>query len=125
MPVDTRWYDDTKKILVARFSGDWTWEEARINDEYLRALLESVDYPVDIIMDVREIRSFPSEIRDKAAMIVEEPYENFGLSVVTGDRMIFDVIAAIGQTIGGFHFDIDHAETFEEALTMIERRRVP
>ena len=124
MPVDTHWYDDTKKILVVRFSGNWTWDEGRINDEYLRALLASVEYPVNIVMDVRATRSFPPDILDNAAMIMDEPYPNFDLVVVTGDRIIFDVIAAIAQNLGGFHFDIDHADTIEEALAMIQRRHV-
>jgi hypothetical protein len=124
MPVDTRWYDDTKKILVVRFSGNWTWEEGRINDEYLRALLGSVDHSVDIIMDVRESQTFPPMLRENTEQILDEPYENFGLSVVTGDRSYFDQIVATSQQIGGFHFDIDHANTIEEALAMIERRHV-
>ena len=125
MSVDTRWYDDTKRILVVRFSGNWTWEEGRINDEHLRSLLESVAYSVSVILDMRNVHSFPPQSVENAAQITEEPYkDNFGLCVVLGNTIFYELIAAIGQAIGGYHFDIDHAETLEDALVMIKRRSV-
>jgi hypothetical protein len=125
MTVDSRWHDDQKRIVVVRFGGKWTWEEGRINDEHLRALIESVEHSVDVILDMREVHTFPPNSVENAAQISEEPYKDkLGLCVVLSDRIFFELIAAIGQAIGGYHFDMDYAETMDDALVMIHRRYV-
>lgn len=54
MSVRVDWYEPEQKNIAYFFEGRWTWEETFLAVDEAVRLLDSVDYPVNLIVDVRK-----------------------------------------------------------------------
>ena len=59
MPVSTHWYDDTQRIMVQHFEGDWRWEEVTGAGEQAHAMAASVTHDIVMICDMSQSSSLP------------------------------------------------------------------
>lgn len=51
MPIQVRWLDETKQILVSEYVGAYTREESQKSQEERKLLYANFDYPIGIIED--------------------------------------------------------------------------
>lgn len=54
MGIKVNWYDKDKTIVRYEFEGQWRWDDLHEAIKQVNALLESVNHPVYIIIDVTE-----------------------------------------------------------------------
>lgn len=59
MPVTVNWDNDDKTIVRYQLSGAWTPEELFPALDQGAALMNSIDYPVDVILDFAGSTAFP------------------------------------------------------------------
>ncbi len=76
MPVEIRWVDDEKHVLLLAFNGDWTWEELyKIIQAAIQAY-ESVPHQVDVIYDFRASGKMPGNLLTNAGGLVRRLHPN-------------------------------------------------
>lgn len=59
MPASITWDDKSQTVLRYILTGTWTWAEFRLGVDEAVALINSVDHPVDVILDLRNSESLP------------------------------------------------------------------
>jgi hypothetical protein len=99
MPYQITWADEEKTIAVQTYSG------TVIVDEYYSAiadsakLLSSVQYPVDLIMDVSETKTDMKGFLRAASYANKKVPENQRLVIVVGANRFIQAMARIAETI--------------------------
>lgn len=107
MPVETRWYDDSKQNIIYVFEGRWTWEECYAAVDKAALFLETIDYPVYLIVDFRPTQHMPPANFDSLNRIARADAPNHkntrGLIVIGLKRsitMVFNVFQRIFPKAG-------------------------
>ncbi len=59
MGIQTVWDNEEQTIIRHIYDGSWTWRDFRTNLARSRAMLDSVDHPVHIIIDTRNGKLLP------------------------------------------------------------------
>jgi hypothetical protein len=59
MSVTSMWDNPERTVIRLACEGDWGWDEAVANDTVLNTMLEEVNHPVAIIIDVRNGDKIP------------------------------------------------------------------
>ncbi len=62
MSVHIEWANEDRTAILWSFVGRWTWGEFDDSLKIMSGLLNSVDYPVDTIGDVRQMSILPPDI---------------------------------------------------------------
>lgn len=60
MGIQVRWDNPQKDILLCIFEESWNWQDYQAAMEQGRALIDSVDYAVDVIFDFQRTHFAPS-----------------------------------------------------------------
>lgn len=124
MSVHVQWDSEEQTIIVWSFVGRWTWGEY---DDALSAaatMLESVDYKVDYIFDVRHMSILPPDLvtRFKAKYLI--PPEKARYFVAVGvDHYLQLVWNTFTDLPYARHLKVAYADTFEEARALLASKR--
>lgn len=62
MSVSINWANEEKSGLILTFMSPWTWDEYEILSDTIRRSFESVDYAVDLIVDLRDVGDIPADV---------------------------------------------------------------
>jgi len=62
MSVHVEWDSEERSIILWSFVGRWTWGEFDDAFKTVRAMLDSINHPVDIICDMRQMSILPPDI---------------------------------------------------------------
>lgn len=86
MPVEVRWFNDDREIILNVITGKWDWDEflnTRVDE---LALMSSVSYPVASIFDATQLQGgIPDFIRKSGKLMEDEMHpNNSGIIVVIG-----------------------------------------
>ena len=104
MPVKVVWDDDAKTIQRYIYEGRWTWDElyAALNEG--QRMLDSVDHPVDGIVDLQGKSYVPSNALVNLKRVME---------LMSAHRNVSDITVFL------------RAEAFVKALTEMLRKLYP
>ena len=61
MPVTARWLDEEKTILGFIYSGSWEWQEAFDMMATSPQMMDEVDHPVAVVVDMTTGQQLPSD----------------------------------------------------------------
>lgn len=97
MAIVTRWDNKKKTIVLLEFESEWSWEELEEAVQRADTLIGSVDYYVDLIIDL-EGAAIPKDVFSAAKTLLAsgEARPNEGARVVVGAN---GAIKTIYQTI--------------------------
>lgn len=97
MAIVTRWDNKKKTIVLLEFESEWSWEELEEAVKRADTLIGSVDYYVDLIIDL-EGAAIPKDVFSAAKTLLAsgEARPNEGARVVVGAN---GAIKTIYQTI--------------------------
>jgi hypothetical protein len=117
-----------EKILIFEFSGSWTWEEFYVVRREADALLDTLDYVVDLILDFRQGPDLPSSAFTHLRTNIAHKHLRQGIIVVLG---VNTNLKAISDTLVKIYPRLNYliprmARTLEEAIsfcTAAERQR--
>ncbi len=84
MPVQMRWDNEEKTILVAAYVGSWTWEEFFAARDQANRQLDEVDHQVDIIHDWSQSGGFPHNIFANAKSLIPKMHPRTARNVHVG-----------------------------------------
>lgn len=91
MPIKAEWDNPQKTIIRQTFSGNWTWEELYIVSDTITEMLDAVTYPVDLLLDLRNAPSLPTNALAHIRLLDRE-HRNQGKIVAVGLNAIIQVI---------------------------------
>ncbi len=99
MAVNVMWEDEQKKVLLLIFEAHWTLQE--FDDAVKRSydMMDTVDYIVNLIIDLRNGRELPGGFIGGLRKVSKTPHPNHGLMVLIGVnafvRAVYDVFSKL------------------------------
>ena len=95
MSIQVVWDNDEKTIIRYTYQGQWTWDELAAVLEEAYALLDTVDHPVDFIIDLRQSVLLPKDALRHGERVAQAVHPNEGRSVVVGANMLVSRLADV------------------------------
>jgi hypothetical protein len=90
------WRDEEKQILVREMACTWTWEQYRAGIDAMKKMLESVEHPVIVLIDGRNVTN---EIPENALQHISEANKhlpkNLSAQIIVSDSPWLEVMGAI------------------------------
>ena len=120
MPIEIGWDNDEKTVLLLQVIGDWTLSE--YYEYYLKAkaMMDTVDHPLCLILDMTETKVVPSRMMSTASFSKKHRAENVELSIFVGASMFVKVLADTMATIvSPRQRRLRFANTVEEAREIV------
>ena len=119
MAIEVSW-DETRRILYNVYIDDVTVEDLRRLDEESKAILLREKAPVYLVVDLRCIRSFPTNLGIMRGALSDNRHESLVKMLVVGQlnplvRFIAGILTRLSND------DVANVETMEEALALIDR----
>ena len=119
MVIEVSW-DETRRILYNVYIDDVTVEDLRRLDEESKAILLREKAPVYLVVDLRQIRSFPTNLGILRGALSDNSHESLVKMLVVGQlnplvRFIAGILTRLSND------DVANVETMEEALALIDR----
>ncbi len=116
MSVHVEWDSDGKAAVHWSFLGRWTWGEVDDACKIVATLLDQVDQPVDLILDVRRMSILPPDVITRVkSQYLELPPKLDRLLVVGADanlRLFWDTFTELPYAA---HLRARYFDSFEEA----------
>lgn len=127
MPVEVRWYDERQTLIYFRYEGRWTWEDFYAAVDASRAMLDSVDHVVDIIVDMQASAGIPSGDIITHFRYMARRFEDprVGQTVIIGMRALVRITSDIMRRL--YRHDrcgtLRMAQDMDEALAILAQYR--
>jgi hypothetical protein len=119
------WYDEANRIVMLKFSEQWTWTDLRDALREAHSLTHPNADRTDYFLDLRDSSLLPNGAIQQVRNIASEIPPNWGVSVVVHNSLFIQVMI---QAIRRLHPELaarfQLAETIEEGLALIEESRV-
>ena len=119
MSVHFEWFNDQQTIIYAKIAGEITAEEFILTVSEIKALVQTTNHPVDLIIDQRELKKIPngmlSIIRSQGRNVTVRRIVQVGPpAILKSMRQYLVYIPTIKNKIPMV------ADTLEEALELLE-----
>jgi hypothetical protein len=102
MSIKVIWDNTEKTIIRFIYSRGWTLSDFYTALQESRSMLDTVNYPVDFIIDVRESSMIPDGVLSHSKPITSRKHPNQGKSVIVGAnalvRALFQVFRRVYVT---------------------------
>lgn len=85
MPVEARWLDDERQIVIYEFVGQWSIEELRVTFAAERAMIASAARPIAYISDFARSTRIPLDIVIKTGEFIPQMDPSIPSYVVYAD----------------------------------------
>jgi len=125
MSLEVRWDNDDKTVLVWEFGETWDWSEYYRVADQATALLDTVDYKVDFLIDMHLARKLPPQTMPHIQrMAFDKGHVNRGRIVVVGGNMLMStVVNTLNKLYSRKNPSIFTAATITEARTRLAEMR--
>jgi hypothetical protein len=124
MPVNVKWMDDAKTILMYECQDEWTWEEAWDAFDIGHPMLEASPHVVDVIIDFMTSEGMPQGARGQIRELTDRAAENWGLCIVTGeDAMAQQIMFTLSKIFPKLGERFRMVKNREAALELIQEYR--
>jgi hypothetical protein len=126
MSVKVSWFDNEHTIICYQFTGAWTWEEYRPAYDRSIEMMDTVDYPVDFIMDMLKAPRIPQGALRELRRAADRNHPNMGLAVYVGLTFVLQEFGKLFLRVypqSAAKYPFDFARTIEEAEEKIRQRR--
>lgn len=124
MKIKIHWGNDQQSLLYYTFEVGWDWKDMYDAFAQARELMETVDHPVNIIMDLSHVSLIPKGALAKIRWAFESPKQkNVGLTVVVTPSSFIKSMIDLGTKIWGKtakQWSVAFVTTLEEAHILIE-----
>ena len=119
MPINVRWLDDTKTIIVLEYVGAWTWDELFRARSAAAEMRGSWDAPLPSIQDLTRGQFLPKDIFANAHRVSATMPENSFIVLVGANTLARAVLETLRRLGRGRQQQYHTAATVEEAATLI------
>ena len=126
MPINIRWYNDEKTILLEELSGTYTLDDYIALIDEAREHVMSCDHTVDIIGDFTGTnhRKLPHYLMSAARYADKQVPPNQGIAVFVNPGMFIETILRMARQLQIQAADeVVVAKTVDEAVEIIEQEQ--
>lgn len=122
MKITVEWDNEQHTILRWVFQSRWSWDDYSTAQQESNEILAEIDHPVDVIGDLRNTSSLPSNALTAYRGFVAETAPNVDLIVLVGasrfvKAMVNVFVKVMPGKVPGTHFVM--ADTIDRAYTLI------
>ncbi|MBI1278340.1 MAG: hypothetical protein GC179_09455 [Anaerolineaceae bacterium] len=124
MPIQIRWYDNTKSIILWEIEGQWTLNE--MHEIYTignNMCLEVPENTINALIDMTRSNSLPSNILSALTTRSRTNTPNFDMTVVVSNNALVKAFLNIMGKMTALHDQFALVRSMEEGLAFIEKRR--
>ena len=124
MTIKTSWENDEKQVIVSVYTGLWGLDEFYQAVETCNRLMDSVDYPVNLILDMSKSTTLPNGFMGAIRSLSQKPHANMGIMAIVGAnklvKIFTDLIAKVyrGRAARKSYM----VQTYEEAHEIFKQR---
>ncbi|MCA0454983.1 MAG: hypothetical protein LCI00_13505 [Chloroflexi bacterium] len=126
MPIKAAWNNEAKREIALTFDIRWTLEEFYDVDLVIKGLMDEVDHPVHVLLDIRTSKMMPEGFMSAVQNIARKPHPNMGLMVMIGLNIFIRSFIMVYRKIYPHkpgEWVIYYAKNYEEAAAIIERNQ--
>jgi hypothetical protein len=124
MPINVKWLDDAKSILMYECEGVWTWDEVWDAFQIGDPMIEASPHKVDVVIDFVGSAGVPDGARSQIRGLTDQASENWGLCLVTGeDAMSQQVMFTMSKIFPRLGQRFRMVKDKEAALQFIQEHR--
>jgi len=128
MSITVSWHNDHHTEIVNTMVGVWTWDELFAAIDQVVELMDTVDYMVNTIIDMRQSQHVPTMLPSALRRVANAPHmnhRNSGTLIMVGARPFIKAMFNIFSTLypraaEKFQF----AESEEQLEALLARRMV-
>jgi|FLYN01.1.fsa_nt_gi hypothetical protein len=125
MGIRVTWGNAERTFINFNFEGDWTWDELERATDQATGMLDSIDYTVDFIMDIRHANQVPKDLMSHAERIASGHHPRRGIMVVVGaNRLLRTVGRGLRKLFPEATRNVLFAADLEEAHELIVERQM-
>lgn len=129
MGIQVMWDDERKWAVRYVFAPKWSWDDLKNAFGDVRALMDTVDYPVHTILDLSHTSSLPEHAITQIGRIglSDMAHRNQSRLVVLVGMSVFGraIISAAGKVFKPLneYNDLRFVKTLEEARKLVESQK--
>ena len=123
MPIKTSWYDDQHRVVLQKFTGDWTWEELGQALKAMQSLPDPADGDWVVLNDMSETRIMPrGNVLMQGKMVFKQSPQNVSNIVfVLDSQMIKTFVRVVFDLMPSWRDRLQIAKTLEEGQRLVEK----
>jgi hypothetical protein len=92
MAVSLQWHDAQKSALKLTFTAPWTWDDYEQLSPEIEAAMESVEHPVDLVIDLSEAGDLPEQALYHLRNAYSDTSPNRGQYIFLGATDVFKTL---------------------------------
>ncbi len=124
MPINVMWKTEAKRVLVFVFQGHWDVNDFYFATEQGNVLLDEVTHSVDMLLDVQNSRSLPSDFMNAIRNVTRKAHPNTGIMVMVGINTFARAFISLYRKVypkKATEKTIYYAGNYAEAQAIIDR----
>ena len=125
MTITVDWYNNEHTSVINQLVGKWTWDELFHALDQTSILMDTVDYPVNIVLDVRQTPHVPTLLPTALHKIASAPsmnHRNSGAFILFGAKpfikSMFSVFRALHPHAAAKYSFAENEEQLETILSL-------
>jgi hypothetical protein len=99
MTINIVWDNPEKTIARYDYEGKWSWEELYKALQEFHQMLDTVNHPVDVIIDMQRTRLLPENVLARGSNVGQMVHPNQGITVVVGANSLVRAMADLYKRI--------------------------
>jgi hypothetical protein len=124
MPIQIRWYDETKQVVLWEIVGRWSLEE--MHEIYSRGTdmcLEVPEHTINALIDLTESNAIPSNIFGALTNRTRTLAPNFDMAVIVSKSSMIKAFIDVMNKMPVLHDQFAIVTSREQGMAFIEKRR--
>lgn len=125
MPINVRWADPEKTIVVYEYAGSWTWDELYEATRTVESWTDGKTHIVPVVHDLTGSRMLPKDVFFHGQRLsVQLPEGATAVIVGAGSfaRIVIDTLRRLNRS---FEQQYKTASTLDEAVALIKKEPKP
>ena len=124
MPVRLEWVDPEQTLIYIVAEGHLSPDEVLSAANLLREMVQSVDHPVEAIIDARKQTFFSRRYGEMLRRVHQPDYPNLRMVVFVGASFVWELFLTFARQFGSVPYRFAMKPTYEEAVELIQRFRL-
>jgi len=124
MPINIRWFDDTKRVILWEIQGQWTLDE--MHEIYTIGNSMCAEVPentINALIDMTGSNSIPSNIFSALSARTRTETPNYDMAVIVSNNKLVKGFVNVFNTIPALRGHFAVVSTLDAALAYIDKRR--
>ena len=124
MPINIRWFDDTKRIILWEIEGHWTLDEMHKIYSEGNAMCAAVpENTINALIDMTRSNSIPSNIFSALSARTRTETPNYDMAVIVSNNRMVKGFVNVFNSIPALRGHFVVVSTLDTALVFIDQRR--